>query len=158
MASIVAFRTFNTEQILSVLTHPDILKSISENGSSNLQVNPQASCFIACTVDDELSAVFIFDKIGACVCDIHAHVLPAKRPHSKDIGAAILSHFFNDVAPWAAKLTAVIPVCFPNVIAYAHQFGFINEGVNRQSYLLQGDLIDQVYLGATKEEVLKWVG
>lgn len=157
MASIVAFRTFDTEQILSVLTHPDILKTITESDSSNLQVDPQASCFIACTVDDELSAVFIFDKIGACVCDIHAHVLPAKRPHSKDIGAAILRHFF-DIAPWAAKLTALIPACYPNVIAYAHQFGFINEGVNRQSYLFQGDLIDQVYLGATKQEVLNGLG
>jgi len=157
MADIVAFRTFDTEQILSVLTHPDILKAITEADSLNLQIDPQASCFMACSVDGELSAVFIFDKIGACVCDIHAHVLPAKRPHSKDIGAAILRQFFDD-APWAAKLTALIPVCYPNVIAYAHQFGFIQEGVNRQSYLFQGDLIDQVYLGATKQEVLNGLG
>lgn len=157
MERIVAFRTFDTDQILSVLTHPDILKSITEADSKNLQVDPQASCFIACTVNDELSAVFIFDRISGCVCDIHAHVLPAKRPHSKDIGAAILRHFF-DVAPWAEKINALIPVCFPNVIDYAHQFGFINEGVNRQSYLFQGGLIDQVYLGATKQEVLNGLG
>lgn len=157
MERIVAFRTFDIGQILSVLAHPDILRAITEGDNCNLQVDPQASCFIACAVDDELSAVFIFDKTGAHVCDIHAHVLPAKRPYSKDIGAAILRHFF-DVAPWAAKLTALIPVCHPNVIAYAHQFGFINEGINRQSYLSQGDLIDQVYLGATKDEVLNGLG
>ena len=157
MERIVAFRTFDTDQILSVLTHPDILKTITEADSTNLHVDPQASCFMACTVNDELSAIFIFDRLGAQVFDIHAHILPAKRPHSKDIGATILSHFF-DAVPWAAKLNALIPVCYPNVIAYAHQFGFVNEGVNRQSYLFQGDLIDQVYLGATKQEVLNGLG
>ena len=153
MERIVAFRTFDTDQILSVLAHPDILRTITETDINDLRVDPEASCFIACTVDNELSSVFIFDRISECVCDVHAHVLPAKRPHSKDIGAAIFSHFF-DVAPWAAKLNALIPVCYPNVIAYAHHFGFVNEGVNRKSYLYQGDLIDQIYLGATKQEVL----
>lgn len=157
MERIVAFRTFDTAQILAVLAHPDILKTITEASATLPEIDPQASCFMACTVNDELAAVFIFDRLGAHVFDIHAHILPAKRPHSKDIGTAILRHFF-DVVPWAEKLNALIPVCYPNVIAYAHQFGFINEGVNRQSYLFQGDLIDQVYLGATKQEVLNGLG
>lgn len=149
----VVYRTFDKSEILEILRHPAIIKTIAEGNCQDIDVNPEKTCFIACKVDNELSAVFIFDKLGAATVDVHAHVLPAKRQHSKDIGAAILRYFF-DIAPWAHKLTAIIPICYPNVIAYAHQFGFINEGVNRRSYALDGVLIDQIYLGATQQEVL----
>lgn len=153
MGSIVAYRTYDTAKIMAVLLHPDIIKTISEDGCGKLEINVDGTCFIACDIDGITAAVFIFDKLGAHVVDVHAHVLPANRQHSKDIGAAILSHFFT-IAPWATKLNALIPTCYPNVIAFAQHFGFINEGINRKSYLHNGDLIDQVYLGATRQEVL----
>lgn len=146
-------RSFDTDEILSVLTNPDILKTITEGDSTNLAVDVNNICFIVAYLGDEISAVFIFDRLSNVVFDIHAHVLPAKRQHSKDIGAAILKHFF-DIAPWAEKLNAIIPDCYPNVIRYAQSFGFQIEGINRASYVFGDKIIDQTYLGATKDEVL----
>jgi len=153
MASIVARRTFDKSEIMAVLTQPDILATISENNHQDFEIDVNKTGFIACDVDDELAAVFIFDKVGAVVYDVHAHVLPAQRLNSKDIGNAILNHFLKSV-PTAEKLTALIPECYPNVIRYAMQFGFRLEGVNRLSYLRHGVLLNQAYLGATREEVL----
>lgn len=150
-------RSYDRDEILSVLANPDILKTITEGESTNLAVDVEKSCFVAAYVDGEISAVFIFDRLSNVVCDIHAHVLPAKRQHSKDIGAAILKHFF-DIAPWAEKLNAIIPDCYPNVIKYALSFGFQVEGINRASYVFDGALINQTYLGATKAEVLNGLG
>ena len=150
-------RIFSADEILLVLTNPDILKTITEGDSTNLVVEPEKSCFIAGYVNGEIAAVFIFDRLSNVVCDIHAHVLPAKRQHSKDIGAAILKHFF-DIAPWAEKLNAIIPDCYPNVIRYAQSFGFQIEGINRASYVFGDKLINQTYLGATKDEVLNGLG
>lgn len=158
MASIEPVRLYDTDKILSVIAHPDILKTVTEGDALPPDVDPESAAYIGCYVDDELSAVFIFERTGARVCEIHAHVLPAKRHHSRDIGAAILRHFFDDIAPWAEKLTALIPDCYPNVIRYAESFGFVREGVNRKSYLHQGSLIDQIYLGATRDEVFDGVG
>lgn len=150
-------RTFDKEEVLSVLAHPDILKTITEGDAKDIAVEPEKVCFIAAYLDSEIAAVFIFNRLSAVVCDIHAHILPAKRPHSKDIGAAILKHFF-DIAPWAEKLNAIIPECYPNVIKYALQFGFQIEGINRASYVFGDQLLNQAYLGATKAEVLNELG
>ena len=156
-ATVIARRTFDTDEVLSVLAHPDILKTITEADCQNIDVDVNATAFIACEVDNELAAVFIFDKTGAVVFDIHAHVLPAKRPHSRDIAKAILKYFFESFSQ-AEKLTALIPICYPNVIAFSEAFGFRLEGINRLSYLHQGQLIDQLHLGATKAEVLHELG
>jgi hypothetical protein len=156
-ATVIARRTFDVDEVLSVLKHPDILKTITEGDCQNIDVDFDAAAFIACDVDNELAAVFIFDRAGAVVFDIHAHVLPAKRPQSKDIAKAILKYFFETFSQ-AEKLTALIPICYPNVAAFAEAFGFRLEGVNRLSYLHQGQLIDQLYLGATKAEVLNGLG
>lgn len=156
-ADIIARRTFDAGEILSVLKHPDILKTITEADCQNIDVDLSASAFIVCDVDNELAAVFIFKKMGAVTYEIHAHVLPAQRPHSRDLARAILKHFF-DCFPSAEKLTALIPICFPNVIAFAEAFGFRLEGINRLSYLHQDGVMDQLYLGATKAEVLNGLG
>lgn len=156
-ASIVARVTSSTDEILSVLTNPDILKVISEGECQKIDVCFDSTVFIACDVDNELSAIFIFDKTGAVVFDIHAHVLSAHRQNSIDIAKAILKFFFDSFAS-AEKLTALIPVCFPNVVDFAERFGFRLEGINRQSYLHAGAVIDQLYLGATKAEVLNGLG
>lgn len=153
METIVARRTYDVDEILSVLKHPDILKTIAEDNSQNFDIDVSAECFIAADIDGELSALFIFSKTGAVVFDIHAHVLPAKRPHSRDLGVAILKYFFK-CYPWAEKLNALIPVCYPNVVRYAESFGFKLEGVNRKSYVHHDGVIDQLYLGATQDEVL----
>ena len=150
-------RSFDCNEILSVLANPDILKTITEGDSTNLAVDPESACFITAHTDGEIAACFIFNRLSNVVCDIHAHILPAKRQHSKDIGAAILSHFF-DLAPWANKLNAIIPECYPNVIRYAQSFGFQIEGINRASYVFGDKIINQAYLGATKDEVLNGLG
>jgi hypothetical protein len=156
-AAIIARRTFDADEVLSVLKDPQILKTITEGDCQNIDVDVNKAAFIACDVDNELAAVFIFDKTGAVVFDIHAHVLPTQRQKSKDIAKVILKFFFDNFSQ-AEKLTALIPICYPNVIAFSEAFGFSLEGINRQSYLHQGQLIDQLYLGATKAEVLHGLG
>lgn len=146
-------RLFDKDEILSVIGNADILKTISEDGSTNLVIEPESVLFIGAYLDSELSAVFIFDRISSATFDVHAHVLPAKRHTSKDMGAAIFRHFF-DIAPQAKKLIAIIPECYPNVMRYAALMGFQLEGINRASYVFGGQLINQAYLGATKDEVL----
>lgn len=153
MGSIVtAYRSFDEQEILQVIANPAIVKTISEDGGS-LSIDPNASCFIACKVDGELASVWIFHKVGAIELDVHAHVLPSHRQHSKAIGQEVLKEILS-IAPWASKYTAQIPHKHPNVYRYAKQFGFIGEGINRKSYLSDGQVYDQWRIGALKEEIL----
>lgn len=154
--SVKAYRTTDKDKILQVLCEPSILKTITEDGGELTEesINPQATCFIAAEVNDKLSAVWIFEKTGAVSIDVHAHVLPAFRHSSIEIGKKVFSEIIN-LADWAKKYTAQIPFCYPNVRQYAENMGFKIEGVNSKSYLHNGELFDQWYLGATAREIIQ---
>lgn len=146
------YRTFDKAEIFEVLLNPAIMKTISEGDAVLGDVDPHKTCFIACRANDELAAVWLFDKIGARAIEIHAHVLPNHRRISKDLGAAIMRHIIT-ISPWCEKYVAQIPFCYENVKNFACSFGMQVEGVNRKSYLYNDELIDQWYLGATRQEL-----
>lgn len=149
-ASIKAYRTLDKNKILQVVCDPSILETITEDGGevTESQFDPEAACFIAAEVDGKIASVWIFDKIGAVTIDVHAHVLPAFRDCSIEIGKKVLSEVVN-LADWAQKYTAQVPFCYPNVKKFAERMGFKVEGINEKSYLRNGELFDQWYLGAT---------
>lgn len=152
--SVKAYRTIDADKILHVLCEPSILKTITEDGGkvTEQHINPESACFIAAEVNGNLAAVWIFEKTGAVSIDVHAHVLPAFRHSSIEIGKKVLSTII-ELADWAKKYTAQIPFCYPNVKLYAEKMGFKVEGVNSKSYLHNGKLFDQWYLGATARDI-----
>lgn len=150
-ASLNVYRTFDEAEILAVLENPAIMKTIKEDGGK-LHVDPEASCFVAAKVDDDLAACFIFHKLGAVCIDVHAHVLPHQRHKSREIGSAIM-RFIIDHAPWVQKFNAQIPFCYPNVKQFACDLGMQVEGINRHSYKKDGKVFDKWFLGATTQEI-----
>ncbi len=59
----------------------------------------------------------------------------------------------------ALKLTASIPACYQDAIKFAIKSGLKEEGINRASYIKDGEVYDQHNLGITRNEiseVIKW--
>lgn len=154
-ACVKAYRTTDKDKILHIICNHSILETITEDGGAVTEnhVNPELNCFIAAEVNGELAAIWIFEKTGAVTIDVHAHVLPAYRDHSIEIGQKVLSEIIN-LADWAKKYTAQIPFCYPNVKKFAQRMGFKEEGINAKSYLKKGELFDQWYLGATVRDII----
>jgi len=58
-----------------------------------------------------------------------------------------------DNTPECKKVTAQIPVIYDNVRRFIEQFGFVQEGINRQSYQKAGKILDQWNYGITRPEI-----
>ena len=55
--------------------------------------------------------------------------------------------------PCYKKVIVFIPIINKNVKMFALRIGFKEEGLNRQSYIKNGDIIDQWLMGMTQKEI-----
>ena len=96
-------------------------------------------------------ALYNFHGINGVTVQIHAHVIPAyRKEYSKQTGKAALDYIIENTG--YCKIIAVVPVLYNNVKKFCESFGFKEEGINRLSYQKNGEVIDQWYLGITREE------
>jgi len=134
--------------IAAVLLHPDIYKTISEDGAppaSEFQIPLDDHIYLVGKVDGVPMGVMIFHQDSAVTWWCHIQVLPGYRK-------AYADRFADECIDIAKsygmkKLIAQIPFCYPNVMAFGRAHGFEVEGINNQSYLKNGALRDQWYLG-----------
>ena len=133
--------------VKQVLTHPEIYPRITEDGAPpREEYNPPGKAiFVGGFLGDEIIGLMIYHKDTAVVWGCHVQVLPDYRDYAFDFGKQALD-WLKEMTN-AKKVTAQIPVLYPDVIRFAEKHGFKNEGTNKQSYLKNGQLTDKVYLG-----------
>ena len=144
-------REHNNEIIESVLSHKEIFDCIAEDGQNTLNIDSESSCFLSLWVDEKLAGVYILDALSSIEIDIHAHILPEFR---KEFGRSLTRLVWEWIIETEyQKVSAQVPVIYPNVISFCKEFGMIEEGINRLSWLKNGQIHDQVRLGITKDEI-----
>jgi len=127
-----------------VLMHPDIFDTIAEDGVKDWKM-PDGPIYL-CGYEPELMGCFVLHKQSKATMEVHIQVLPEFRK-------AYSAEFCDRVVEWAwentnaQKLVAQIPFLYPNVRDFALARGFKVEGVNSDSYLKDGVLCNQWYLG-----------
>lgn len=148
-------RTYDTELIKSILLEPCLWDTIAEDGQVKDDFEPavEDECWLLMTHDETVIALYNYHTKNAITVEIHAHVLPEHRKKfSKATGAAALRWLIT-TNPQYQKVIAQIPHIYRNVMEFACSFGFIIEGINRLSYLKNGEIIDQWMLGITRKEI-----
>lgn len=104
-------------------------------------------------VDNEVAALYNIHARNSVTAEIHAHVVPKHRKqYSKETGYHALRWIYEN-APTYHKVVAQIPVIYENVRQFTIGFGFQDEGINRQSYLKDYQIVDQWMLGITRDEI-----
>lgn len=84
---------------------------------------------------------------------MHTSILPrAWGQKAADAAQMLLAWAFN--ATPCAKMVTAVPAYNRSAFRFAKAGGMKQEGVNRQSFLHEGTLIDQIMLGITKQEWL----
>ena len=142
----IAERTYDEARIRAILENQDILDRISEDGGVlELDVEKQGWLLM------EGAGVYMVTALNATTLEIHAHVLPDHRHRSLETGYAALRWILDNTQH--QKVVAEIPTCYPDVIKFTQKFGFVDEGLNRQSIRKKGRLYDQVRLGITRAEI-----
>jgi RimJ/RimL family protein N-acetyltransferase len=100
----------------------------------------------------ELAGVVCFDKLRGASTEIHPYIGKEFRDfYSRSIVKSAIGYVFDNFSQ-INKVNATIAERFPRTRAFAKRIGFVDEGVNRVSYLKDNKLYNQWYMGLTRAE------
>ena len=155
----IAYRSLDHELIKSVMTNPVIAKNICEDGQHISQFDSNLSSDVWVIVLDENTAICAcsFLKVSSECYEVHINILPANRHERKAIIKILYKWIIDNLTQ--NKLTTKIPTCYPHIKLFCLSIGFEKEGVNRDSYIKNGELLSQDLFGITRDkikEVLSW--
>lgn len=144
--------TQDVDVIKSILTHPSIYPVIS----SDLAPKPEdytpdtkGKVIMVGMVDDVPMALMILYPCNDVTAWCHVQVLPEyRKEHAYEFGIEAIAYAWDLLG--VLKIVAQIPAIYPNVIAFAEKCGFTQEGVNKNSHLKDGKLVDCVYMGIAR--------
>lgn len=129
-----------------VLETPEIFETIAEDGMTEVVMPEVGHIYLCGYVDDELIGCFILHKQSKVTFECHVQVLPAfRKQYAETFGDAVIEWTWENTG--AEKIVAQIPFLYPNVRDFALARGFKVEGVNSGSYMKNGDIHNQWYLG-----------
>lgn len=143
-------RTFDYDLVDSILTHPEIYKTIADDFAppANEFKTPRSEEIIY-LIDDQAIGVMVYSPASQIVMDCHVQVLPEHRKErALAFGKAVIEWLWRETG--FKKINAQIPFLYPNVREFAERNGFVVEGINRGSYLKNGELYDKWYLGLVR--------
>ncbi len=145
-------RVYDVGVINSILTHPSIADQLCDDHTVGAKIQDAESLeWIGVHKDGACHGVFLLIPQNTVTVDIHTALLPDVRgKESKQAGKLLLDLIFS------RYFKAVTSVPSNNRVAawFAGSLGFKHEGVNRQSFLKNGVLLDQVLMGMTREDYL----
>ena len=98
-----------------------------------------------------ITSIFYYQPHNTIMYEVHSAVLPEYRgKQAIEFAKLSLDSMFTETA--CMKVITHVPEGNPAAYALARRVGMVKEGVNRASIMKNGKLIDQVFLGITKEE------
>jgi RimJ/RimL family protein N-acetyltransferase len=152
-------RTYDPTTIREVMTHPDIFATVAEDGQDPGDYKPdvQGSCWLRVSVDDETIGLYVLHAKNCVTLEIHTGILHEYRKEYSRESIRETLRWVVDNVPEYQKIIAWVPTIYPNVKNFALRNGFRVEGVNRNSFLKNGEIHDQWLLGITKDGIKEYL-
>jgi RimJ/RimL family protein N-acetyltransferase len=150
----------DVEEVDAILRDPELFARIAEDGQDDDYETPfdGHQCYLMIVKDDEAVGVWNLYPVNTVTLNIHCNLLKKHRGLGVEASVLILEWFLTECPKQYEKLNAEIPVIYPEVYFHTKKFGFVDEGINRQSIKKHGVLVDQWRLGATKGEIKEFLG
>lgn len=150
----IASRTLDYGLVIDILKNEQLFDEISEDGVSTYLPDIINEYWVQ-IVSDQTIGLYRLHQLNGITFQIHAFILPEHRSQSKESGKVILEWCLNNLE--FEKLVAEIPFKYQNVVEFTAQMGFIDEGINRKSFLKDGKIWDTLRMGITRSEVEQWL-
>lgn len=149
-SNLVVTRIYEPSIIKAVLIQ--MLEEIAEDGYNFEQFEPDVNgeSWIAIHDGKEIHAIYNFHAMNSSTLMIHSHVLKRFRNDSLKLGQEALRYF---ATTGYHKLIVEVPAIYRHIRIYLLKLGFTFEGINRESYLKNGNHIDQYRFGITRSEL-----
>lgn len=148
-------RTTDKKLIRDFMVKDEIWNSFSDDMSVKEQYEPNLttrSVWLKMIVDDKVVGMILVDNYNLTTLKMHPNILKGYRKYSRLLSERLLV-IFTKTPDFINKLVLEIPFHRKIVYNLAKKIGFVDEGINRQSFLKDGIYYDQWLLGLTKEEI-----
>lgn len=123
--------------------------SIKENYEPDMSTR---AAWLKVVINKMVVGLVLIDNYNLTTLKLHPYMIKEYRKHSRTLVKRVLSIFLK-TPDFINKLVVEIPFHRRIVYNVAKKIGFIDEGINRQSFLKNGVYHDQWNLGLTKNEV-----
>lgn len=145
-------RIFDVDIVNAVVASESIADSLCDDLSKGVKVLDCCSLeWIGVMIDKVCHGVFLLIPQNSTTVEIHTALLPSVWGRlSKQAGKMLLDLIFLQYQ----KAVTSVPVNNRAAAWFAGSLGFKHEGVNRQSFLKNGVLLDQNMMGITRKEFL----
>lgn len=148
-------RTHDMVLVNSIMKDPAIWPHIHEDGTTD-EYRPfdlDGFHWMLVREGDDVLGVFLVHARGQVCFEMHTCLLPKCWGKRAARAAQLLAGWaFHDTD--CQKLVTSVPIYNRMALRFALAGGMQQEGINRASYLRNGELIDQIMLGITKQEWL----
>ena len=154
------YRTFDDNATRDIMLSPGIWEKCAEEGQAPEDYSPEteADCWLLIEVGGESIGAYNVHPHNSTTLEIHAHILPDfRRKYAFESGDMALEWIMNEAPESYQKVIAQIPSCYKNVIDFTLGHGFVKEGINRLSDVIDGVLYDQWLLGITRPEIEEYL-
>lgn len=147
-------RTHDMELVATIMGHPAIFKHIAEDGTVSPEpIDHPGFFWLAAYHGPHIAGMFLVHPVSTVCYEMHTMILPSFWGDPASAAAQALLEWVFTQTP-CEKLVTRIPVYNRAARRFALTNGMQQEGVNRQSFLRNNELIDQINLGITRKEWL----
>lgn len=154
LAGVRVQRTHDMATVRQIVTHPAIWPHAHEDGMTDAwePEDSEAMMWVLVT-DPHPIGVFLVHPRGVQCLEMHTCLLPiAWGPTAAHAAQLLLKWAFQSGN--CRKMVTSVPAYNRAALRFAKAGGMTQEGINRASYLHNGEMVDQIMLGVTREEWL----
>lgn len=148
--------TTDMELVRAIMTEPDIWERAAEDGVEQDTWFPgydAMTAWLLCIEDDDIVGVILMHTDTSVSIKMHPYLRKEHRQKGRVMMKAFYEWVLEDTQSKMQKISVTIPINQAKVINFAKKVGFQKEGVNRDSYLKDGQLYGQQNLGITRSEI-----
>jgi len=133
------------EAIARIFSDPRIIDALTDDYATDDIHIPEG--FIYLLSEDKDGVVMVVPR-NSIEYELHIAVLPEAKHRAFYYGKRALDWLFSN---GCLKATVMVPFTNEQVYKYCLKMGFSTEGINRMSFLKNGKLNDQWFMGLTRE-------
>ena len=144
-------RAASADEIKNVVLHPEFIPLLAEDGFNGKFEPDMSEIWLLFTDLDETVGLFNFSPVTNICMELHPMVFKKHRLQYARQCMYWALDFFLGLGK--NKIIVHIPENRPELVNFAKHHGFIEEGVNRESLMQQGTIMNIIQLGITKHEI-----
>ena len=153
-------RTNNPDLIAKFMTQPKLYERMREDTSPNpasWRPNLLLSTWLMVYEEHEnevkVVGIFAFVPETELIYRFHPAIAPEfwGKPQSLAAGKLAVNWLWKHTN--AKKIVGKVPIIYKDLLKWGQRLGFAREGIQRRSFLRNGELLDQYYMGISKEDM-----